>query len=55
MEQKVKQLILTLLCVLALTILVVSPVSAGGDQVRGENGQGEVNQVQVMDPPPFQP
>lgn len=50
-----KKVILALLAVLALSITVVSPVFASGDQVRGENGQGDVNQVQVMDPPPFQP
>ncbi|MFH1085344.1 MAG: hypothetical protein V1772_06245 [Chloroflexota bacterium] len=36
-----------------LIALVVTTALAGGDQVRGENGQGTVNQVQ--DPPPFQP
>ncbi len=50
-----KNTVLTLLGVIALSIAIASPVYAGGDQVRGENGQGEVNQVQVMDPPPFQP
>ena len=42
---------------LACLLLVgsVSPALAGGDKVRGENGQGEVNQVQIQDPPPFQP
>jgi len=49
-----KKLIITFLCVLALSIALASPVFAGGDKVRGENGEGEVNQVQVMDPPPFQ-
>ena len=50
-----KKLIIALLVVLALSITVVSPVFAGGDQVRGEKGDGAVNQVQVQDPPPFQP
>ncbi len=50
-----KKLLLAFLVVLALSISLVSPVFAGGDQVRGENGQGDVNQVQVQDPPPFQP
>ncbi len=27
---------------------------AGGDKVRGDKGKGNVNQVQVQDPPPFQ-
>ena len=42
--------------VLTLVLIVTaSPVLASGDKVRGEEGQGGVNQVQVMDPPPFQP
>lgn len=41
--------------VVALTILAATPVSAGGGKVRGESGQGGVNQVQIQDPPPFQP
>ncbi len=44
------------LLIVALLILATAvPAWAGGDQVRGENGQGSVNQVQVQDPPPFQP
>ena len=41
---------------LACLLLVgsVSPALAGGDKVRGENGQGAVNQVQEQDPAPFQ-
>ena len=50
-----KRILLTLLDVTVLCIAVTSPVFAGGDKVRGENGQGGVNQVQVQDPPPFQP
>ena len=50
-----KKTLLVLLVVAALTVAVTSPVFAGGDQVRGENGQGAVVQVQVQDPPPFQP
>jgi hypothetical protein len=34
---------------------LASPVFAGGEQIRGEKGQGEVNQEQVNDPPPFKP
>ena len=42
--------------VLALVfVITASPVFAAGGKVRGEVGQGDVNQVQVMDPPPFQP
>lgn len=50
-----KKLLVALLVVLAISLCTVSTVYASGDQVRGEEGQGEVNQVQVMDPPPFQP
>ena len=50
-----KRLVLTLMVVIVLTICLASPVFAAGGKVRGENGQGDVNQVQVQDPPPFQP
>jgi hypothetical protein len=50
-----KKLLVTLLAVVALSVFLATPVLAGGDQVRGENGQGAVTQVQVQDPPPFQP
>lgn len=43
------------LLVVALLAVTTSTAFAAGDKVRGENGQGDVNQVQVMDPPPFQP
>ncbi len=45
----------TILILVILLITTSFAVLAGGDQVRGENGDGSVNQVQVMDPPPFQP
>jgi len=50
-----KKLALILVVVIVLTISVTSSAFAGGDQVRGEKGEGDVNQVQVQDPPPFQP
>jgi len=50
-----KKIFIAMLVVLALSISLASPALAGGDQVRGDEGQGTVNQVQVMDPPPFQP
>jgi len=50
-----KKTFFVLLVVAALVTAATSTVFAGGDQVRGDNGQGAVNQVQVMDPPPFQP
>jgi len=49
-----KKLIALMLVVAALFALA-APVSAGGDKVRGDKGQGAVNQVQVQEPPPFQP
>ena len=49
-----KWMVPVLMVVVALLIATTSGVFAGGDQVRGENGQGFVNQVQVQDPPPFQ-
>jgi hypothetical protein len=50
-----KRLSLTVLLVAALLLATVAPAAAGGGQVRGDNGQGSVTQVQVMNPPPFQP
>ncbi|MDD5511121.1 MAG: hypothetical protein PHI12_09980 [Dehalococcoidales bacterium] len=50
-----KKVLFAVLAVVLLTFCITSPAFAGGDKVRGENGQGEVNQVQVQDPPPFQP
>lgn len=49
-----KRILLITLVVVSLCVLFTSPVFAGGDKVRGEKGQGGVNQVQVEDPPPFQ-
>lgn len=50
-----KRIALILMVVIALTICTASPVFAAGGKVRGDNGQGDVNQIQVQDPPPFQP
>ncbi len=50
-----KKLLSALIIVSVVTIFLASPVAAGGDKVRGDNGQGSVTQVQVQDPPPFQP
>lgn len=47
--------VISVLLVIVMLLLSASPVFAGGDKVRGELGQGSVNQVQVQDPPPFQP
>lgn len=50
-----KRLFAVIMVVTLLVVISASTVLASGDKVRGENGQGDVNQVQVMDPPPFQP
>lgn len=50
-----KKKILSLLLVIMILMAMASPAFAGGGKVRGENGQGPVNQVQIQDPPPFQP
>jgi hypothetical protein len=53
-EQKMKA-IRTLLLVGLVLLTMAASVYAGGDKNRGDEGQGSVNQVQVQDPPPFQP
>lgn len=50
-----KKLAGIIIAVMILSLVVAAPALAGGDKVRGESGQGDVNQVQIMDPPPFQP
>jgi hypothetical protein len=50
-----KRLVITLGIVAVLMFSVTTAAFAGGDKVRGEVGQGDVNQVQIQDPPPFQP
>jgi len=45
----------SLLIGVTLLLAVVMPAFAGGDQVRGDKAQGAAVQVQVQDPPPFQP
>lgn len=49
-----KNKIVVLVIVVILLVSSISTAFAGGDKVRGENGLGSVNQVQVQDPPPFQ-
>lgn len=46
-------MVLALLLAAIMLLLAATPALAG-DKVRGEKGQGEVKQNQVMDPPPFQ-
>jgi len=50
-----KKIFVNLLIVGLLVLITAMPAFAGGDQVRGDNGQGSVTQVQVQNPPPFQP
>jgi hypothetical protein len=50
-----KRIALILVLVIILTLSITSSALAAGGKVRGDNGQGDVNQVQVQDPPPFQP
>ncbi len=45
----------SLILVIILIVLATAPAYAGGDKVRGDGGQGTVHQVQIQDPPPFQP
>jgi hypothetical protein len=49
-----RKTLFVLLLAVALVISASSIAFAGGDKVRGDKGQGEVNQVQVEDPFPFQ-
>ena len=46
-----KKLFAVSVVVTLLLVAFASPVSAEGGKVRGESGQGSVNQVQVMDTP----
>ena len=50
-----KRIALTFIAVIVLTLSITVPAFASGDKVRGEKGEGDVRQFQVMDPPPFQP
>ena len=50
-----KRMLATLLVFGVLLIVTASPILAGGDQVRGDKGLGAVVQVQVQNPPPFEP
>ncbi len=50
-----KKTFASLLIVALLIVATAVPALAEGGKVRGENGDGSVNQVQIQDPPPFQP
>ncbi len=54
MKKKLTTLVIVAILVLQM-LVATTPVSASGGQVRGDNAQGSANQVQVQDPPPFQP
>jgi len=54
-EPAMKKTLSSLLVVVLLFLALAAPALAGGDKVRGENGEGSVNQVQIQNPPPFQP
>lgn len=49
-----RKIVTLLFMFLFLSVINVPFALAGGDKVRGENGKGSVNQVQIQDPPPFQ-
>jgi hypothetical protein len=49
------RIILVMLMVIVLVLALAIPALAGGDQVRGDKSAGSATQVQVQDPPPFQP
>lgn len=50
-----KKTVFSLLIVIVLLIVAAMPAFAEGGQVRGDNAQGPATQVQIQDPPPFQP
>ena len=50
-----KKTFASLLIVILLSLVVAMPAFAEGGMVRGDNAQGSAIQVQVQDPPPFQP
>lgn len=54
MKQKLTKLVAAIILIMTL-LATTTPVLASGDQERGDNAQGSANQVQIMDPPPFQP
>jgi hypothetical protein len=50
-----KKTLVNLLIAGVLILVTALPALAEGGQVRGDNAQGSATQVQVQDPPPFQP
>jgi predicted S18 family serine protease len=51
----VKRTLMHVVVLALLLLFAATPAFAGGGQVRGDNAQGSAVQVQVQDPPPFQP
>ena len=45
-----KKIVLVLLVAITLFIFTVSPVFAGGDQVRGDKAEGPAYQIQEQEP-----
>ena len=50
-----KKTLVNLVLVTMLVLFTALPAFAEGGQVRGDNAAGSANQMQVQDPPPFQP
>ena len=54
MKKNVNRL-LVLVVIMMVLLIAATPVFAGGGKVRGDKALGSAVQVQVQDPPPFQP
>ena len=54
MKKSINRL-MVLVVIMMVLLIAATPVFAGGGQVRGEKALGSAVQVQVQDPPPFQP
>ncbi len=50
-----KKLIIMIAIAAMLATATLTSSIAVGDKVRGEIGEGPVHQVQIQDPPPFNP
>ena len=50
-----KRAVLALILVIMFVLWLAYPAIASGDKVRGDKGQGCINQIQEQDPLPFQP
>ncbi|MFC2064921.1 hypothetical protein ACFLXB_07480 [Chloroflexota bacterium] len=54
MKKKVNRILIVVVLILVL-LMAATPAFAAGGKVRGDNAIGSANQVQIQDPPPFQP